>query len=37
MTIWGTQYGSWLRRNATSWKDSGSNPDEVIEFFFSIT
>jgi hypothetical protein len=28
--------GSWLRHYATSRKVAGSNPDEVIEFFFNL-
>jgi hypothetical protein len=31
----GTRYNSWLRRYAASRKVPGSNPDEVIGFFFS--
>jgi hypothetical protein len=30
---WGTRQRSWLRLYATSWKDTGSTPDEVIGFF----
>jgi hypothetical protein len=30
---WGTQYHTWLRHYATSWKVTGSIPDEVIGFF----
>jgi hypothetical protein len=29
----GTQYCNWLRHYATSWKVTGSIPNEVIEFF----
>jgi hypothetical protein len=29
----GTQQRSWLRRYATTWKVTGSIPDEVIGFF----
>jgi hypothetical protein len=32
-TISPSQYRSWLRYYATSWKVAGSRPDEVTEFF----
>ena len=36
LTLTGTQWCSWLRHCATSWKVAGSIPDGVIGIFFDI-
>jgi hypothetical protein len=36
MLLLGTQWRSWLRHCATSWKEAGSIPDGVIGIFHSL-